>query len=106
MLEDQLVQGWIIPIRDEPFGLVFIERSRFLEQSKKGPAAIVQVVEPVLHFGWAKRVDIETDVFPMLAITVTFEGPDLVEGDTEIGAAKRFVLVKLEAILVVQMKRP
>src|SRR5438046_3018967 len=54
----------------------------------------------------AERVHVETHVFPGLAVAVAFQRADLVERDTKVGAPKRFVLIELEAVLVIQMERP
>jgi len=60
----------------------------------------------MFHLGGAEGMDVEADHLAFLAVAVTFQGADLVEGDAQIGAAKGFILVELQAVLVVEMEGP
>ena len=51
-------------------------------------------------------MDVEGNVFARATVAVAFEGADLVEGHPEIGGAEGFVLVELQAVLVVEVDRP
>src|SRR5262245_27735590 len=62
--------------------------------------------EGVFDFSGAERVDVEADVFAAAAVAVSFKDSDLIEGAAEICAPKRFVLIKFQAVLVVEMERP
>src|SRR5262245_40301006 len=100
MVQNQLIQGCIVTVGNQGLGPLLIEGAGFFHQAEKGASAVVQVRQPMFHFSWAERVNIETDVLAMATITVTLQSSDLVEGDTKVGAAERFVLVKLESVLV------
>ena len=78
----------------------------FLQQAQERAAAVVQVRQPVLDLRRAERMHVEADIFAVLAVTVALQRAHLVEGDAQIGAAEGFVLVELEAVLVVEMQRP
>src|SRR6266446_4950753 len=106
MIEDQLVQGGIISIGDKLLGLVVIEGPDFFDQAQEGAPTIVQMGEPMLYFGGPKRVDIEADILAFFSIAVALERANLGERKTQIGAAKGFILIKLQTVLIVQMERP
>ena len=86
MLQDHLVEGLVIAVGDELLGLLFVEGPRLLDQKLERPAAVVQMREPVLDLGGAEGMDVEADVFAVLAVTVALQGADLVEGNAQVGA--------------------
>src|SRR5262245_12638967 len=61
---------------------------------------------PMLFPGRAEGMDIEADVFTVSSIAIALQCPDLIESTAEIRATKRPVLVVLESVLVIKMKRP
>src|SRR5689334_1359546 len=62
--------------------------------------------QPMLNLGWAERVNIKADVLAVFAVLIALEGADLVEGTAKVIASKRFVLVELKPVLVVEVQRP
>src|SRR4051812_38047910 len=61
---------------------------------------------PMFDFGRTKWMDVEANVFAMLAVAIAFESADLVEGDPEVRAAEGFILIEFEAVLVVEVQGP
>src|SRR5262249_42745084 len=106
MLDHHLIKVLVIAIRDERLGFLFIVGTRLFNEAQKRFAAVVEMLEPVFDLRRTKRMHVEANVFTVLAVTGAFEGAHLIEGATEIRAAERFVLVKLQSVLIVQMKRP
>ena len=64
------------------------------------------VDNPVLLGRGAERMDVKADIFPVATVLVLLQDPDLVEGASEVGAAKWFVLIKFQTVLIVQVERP
>src|SRR5438105_387917 len=104
MFQHHLIQRGIVAIGDKIAGLFFVKTARFLEESQESSAAVIQVREPMLDFGRAEGVNIETYIFSLFSVAVAFEGPHLVESDAQIGAAEGLVLVEFQAVLVIQME--
>ena len=86
------------------FGLV--EGAGFINQLKEGAAAVVEMGQPMFNFRGAEGVDIKTNMLAVAAVFVLFQHADLIEGAAEVRAAKRFVLVEFQAVLVVEMEGP
>ena len=47
---------------------------------------------------------IETDIFAAIAVTVSFERPDLIKRASQIAAAEGTILIIFQAILIVEME--
>ena len=101
-----MVQGGIISIGDKLLSLVVIEGPDFFDQAQEGAPTIVQMGEPMLHFCRAERMHVEGDILTVLAVAVAFERAHLIKGDTEIGAAKGFIFVEFQPVLIVEMNGP
>lgn len=106
MLNNHPIEAGVVAIGDELVGPFVVERSGLLEQVKESAAAVLEMRQPMLDFGRAEGMNVEADALAVFAVTVALEGPDLIKGDAQIGAAERFVLIELEAVLIVKMKRP
>src|SRR6516162_8338300 len=106
MFQDELVERRVVSLCYHCEHLPLRKCPRLIEQPEEGSAAVCEVRQPMLDFGWAKRVHIKANILAVFAVAVALEGADLVEGDSNVRAAKRFVLVELEAVLVVQVQRP
>ena len=79
MFEDKLVKGCVIAVGDKLLSFLLIESTSLFEKAQESAATVVEVGEPMLGFCGAERVNIEADVFAVLAVTVAFEGTDLIE---------------------------
>ena len=75
-----MVEGGIVPIGNKFLGLLLIERSDLLDQTKESVPAVVQVSKPMFDFGWPKRVHVEADILTLFSIFIAFKRPDLIEG--------------------------
>src|SRR6266496_2669951 len=106
MLDDHLVERGVIALGNQGLGFLLVKRAHLLQQFQEGGAAVLQMSEPMLDFGGTEWMDIKADVLASAAVLVPFQGADLVEGTSKIIAPKRFVLVVLEAVLIVQVKGP
>src|SRR5437763_7016705 len=106
MFQYHLVKGGVVAVGDEFLGFLFVEAASFFEQTQEGAAAVVEMGQPMLDLGRAKRMNVEADIFAMSSVTGPFENANLIERYAQIGAAERLVLVKLQAVLVVQVQRP
>ena len=106
MFDDVLVEGLVVAVGNHLARLGFVEGADFPDEFQKGPAAVVEVREPMLDFSRAKWMDVEADIFTVAAIAILLEDAHLIERAAEIGAAKGFVLVKFQTVLIVQMQRP
>jgi len=106
VVENQLVECRIIAVVDKLLSFLFVESTRLLQQMEESTPTIVEVGKPVIDFCGAERVNIEADVLAVFAVTIAFQGADLIEGDAQVAAAERFVLIKFQAVLIVQMQRP
>src|SRR5436305_1942266 len=104
MFDHHLVKRLVIAPGNESPGLGLVEGAHFLDQTKESSAAVLQMTEPVFHFGGAKWMDIETDVFAVAPVFIPFEHADLVKGAAQISAPERFVLVEFQPILVIEVK--
>ena len=105
MFNDHLVERLVITVGDQGFRGLFIKGAGFLDEAHKG-AAVFQMREGVFDFGGTEGMDIEANVFAVAALFVALKDADLVESAAQIRAAKRFVLVEFQTVLIVQMKRP
>src|SRR5262245_46079381 len=103
MVQHELVQRRIITIGNQALSLLLVKRAGLFQQVQERLAAVVQVRQPWLDFGRAKRMHIEANILALPAVTVALEGPDLVKGYSKISAPKRLVLVKLQSILIVEV---
>ncbi len=106
MLDHQLIEGLIIAVGDQGLCLLIIEAACLLHQPQEGAPAVIEVSKPMLHFGGPEWMHVKADTLASAAIMIPLEDADLVESAPEIGAPKRFVLVELEAVLIVQVQRP
>ena len=101
VFEHHLIERGIVAVSDELPRLFLVEAARFPEEMEKGAPAVFQVRQPMLDPGRTERVDVEANIFTVLAVPIAFDGADLVEGNAKVGAAEGLVLVKLQAVLVV-----
>src|SRR5262245_34742722 len=106
MFQHHLIERGIVTVGNHFPGFGLIERSAFLDQAQESATAIFEMGCPMLNFCRAKWMDIESDAFSFLTVTITLEGPNLVERYPQIGAAKRFVLIEFQSVLIIQVKRP
>src|SRR6266850_206421 len=104
MFQHHLIQSRVIAIGDKLLRFLLVEGSRFLNQAQKRAPAIVKMGRPMFYLRGAERVDIEAYILTALAIAVSLERANLIESDAQIRAAKWFVLVELESVLVVQVQ--
>src|SRR6516225_8028622 len=68
--------------------------------------AVIEVRQPMLYTCGAERMHVEAYVLALLAVTISLQCAYLVKSHAQVGAAERFVLVKFQPILVIQMQRP
>src|SRR6266567_8327748 len=101
MIDYQLVKRGIISVRDKLLGLAVIERSCFLDQAKECAPAVFQMRQPMFLFRGTKRMDVEANKLTFLSVAIALQRSDLVEGHAQVGAAKRFILIKLQPVLIV-----
>lgn len=106
MFEDHLVQSGIISLANQSLRGFFVKGPHLFHEQKEGAAAIFQMGQPMLFACRPEGVDIKADMFPFLTVTVALQSTDLVEGHSQIGTAKRFVLIKFKPVLVVQVNGP
>src|SRR5205814_8327754 len=89
MLDHHLVERLVVALGNELPGFGIVEAAGFHDQLQEGATAVVQVRNPMLDFGGAEGMNVETDVFTVFAVAVALECPHLVEGDAKIVAPKR-----------------
>src|SRR3954471_14567349 len=106
VLQHLLIERRIIASGDQLPSSTLIEAPRFVEERQKSSPAILEVGGPMLRTRRAEGMDIETNVFAVFPVAISFQRADLVEGDAEVGTAERFVLVKFQPVLIVEMQRP
>lgn len=106
MLDHHLIERLIIALGDQGASTRFIKGAGLFQERQECAAAIVQVSKPMVSLGRSKWMHIKADEFALGTVAIALEGAHLVESAAKIGAAKRFVLVKFQAVLIVQMQRP
>src|SRR5258706_12205344 len=106
MFDHHLVESLVIAVGDQLLRAGFRKGTDLVEQAQKRPPAVVEVIEPMFHASRAEGMDIEADIFAIGAVVVAFENAHMIESGAKIVASKWFVLVELQAVLIVQMERP
>jgi len=106
MLDNHLVESLVIALGNKGIRLLVVKTAHFVEQSEERAAAVAQVGQPMVCTGCAVRMNIKADVFTTAAVLVLVQHSHLIERTSKVGAAKWFVLVEFEAVLVVEMERP
>src|SRR5438046_3038197 len=99
VLDHELVQRLIIPVRNQLRRTAFIKRADFLDQPQKSPAAVLQVLHPMLHARRAERMHIEANILSVAAVLIALQHAYLIKGAPQIIARKRLVLVELQPVL-------
>src|SRR5262249_34902914 len=104
MLDHHLIKRLVIPISNQLFRSGLVERARLFNQSQESAPAVVEMRNPVLDFRGTERMNVKANKLAAFAIAVAFQYAHLVEGTSQICAPKRFVLVKFQTVLIVEMQ--
>ena len=82
----------------EPFGFFF--------EHLEDPQAIFKMAIAIGALLRALGLNVQADVFTMLAVVIFHQDPNLIERLAQILHAKGLILIKLEAVLVIQVNAP